>query len=191
MKKLVGILVSLVIVLVAVVIFGYFHYENRQVVGLEGQDVETKRDGYEFRDIESMEKAKTVGEVIDIFFSEDRLVKTDSNKELYELYYKDKLATSAVIIPFFMLPASDSRKEMIDFVHYIQRSELFENAWGEPYNIQMYVYQPIKPGMNLPSPHQQWEISTKNLKLMDFSDKETMVWEIQQYGNFEGYNPSK
>ncbi|MBT2677364.1 hypothetical protein J7E38_00040 [Bacillus sp. ISL-35] len=191
LRKLVGILVSLVIVLVGVITFGYFKYENRQVVNPEGQSLETNRDGYQFRDIESMDKAKTVGDAIDIFFGDERLVITDSNKEMYEQYYQEELATSLVLVPFYMIPASDSRKEMIDFLHFIQHSELFENQRGDPYQIQMNVNQPIKPGMNLPSPHQKWIVSTENLKLMDFSDKETMVWEIQQYGHFEGYNPSQ
>lgn len=191
MKKFIAILVSLIIVLLGVIIFGYFYYENREVVSLEEQIVDANRDAYKFRDIEGIEKAKTVGEAIDAFFYDERLVKTEDNKSMYEEYYKEELNVSGVLIPFFMIPASDSRKEMIDFLHYIQYSELLETAWGEPFLIQMNVFQPIKPGMNLPDPHQKWGVSTENLKLMDFSEKETMVWEIQQYGKFEGYNPSR
>ncbi|USK31385.1 hypothetical protein LIT32_25155 (plasmid) [Bacillus sp. CMF21] len=55
----------------------------------------------------------------------------------------------------------------------------------------MNVFQPIKPGMNLPDPHQKWGISTKNVKAMDFSDKETLLGEIHLYGKFQGVNPSE
>jgi hypothetical protein len=199
LKKYVGILVALVIGLGIGFIFGYF-YENGEVTKEKEKDIKTatavkdKSDSsnktYQFKDIESMEKAKTVGEAIDRIFGDERLVKTEGNKDMFTEYYKEKLPTTGVLIPFFMKPGSDSRMEMIDFLHYIKFSGLMENAWGEGYHIQMNVFQPIKPGMNLPDPHQKWGIKIDKLKVMDFSDKETMLGEIHQYGEFEGVNPS-
>jgi hypothetical protein len=235
LKKLVGILATLVIVLGGLLIFEYLNdykeeskerEEDKKVITetvekstkeetkeqeedntiiIEKKEESTESNKtYQFQDIESMEKAQSVGEARDKFFGTERLVKiediykealTDSIERPVILaqqkeYYKEKPAMPGLSIPFFMKPGFDSRMEMIDFLHYIQCSGLTENAWGKPYYISMSVYQSYKSGVELPEPHQGWGISTEKLKVMDFSDKETMLEEIHLYGDFTGINPS-
>ncbi|MEH7306472.1 hypothetical protein [Neobacillus drentensis] len=131
-------------------------------------------------------------------------------------YYPDKpYSYQNIYFNIAMKPGLDTRMEMIDFLHYLQSSGLTKphlikeslpegsvrvnsvdphpNAGPEKnpsFNIYMNVFQKIKPGMNKPESHQRWSISSDVIEVMDFSDKETMLGEIDKYGKFEGVNPS-
>ncbi|WP_162800324.1 hypothetical protein [Oceanobacillus zhaokaii] len=103
--------------------------------------------------------------------------------------------------------------EMVDFLHYLQFSGLTKPDFVKetlpedsvsvmsiyntetpeeipPFTVYMEVFQEIKPGMNKPESHQGWSISSDVIEVMDFSDKEHIVNNINMYGNFEGVNPS-
>ncbi|MCM3619650.1 hypothetical protein M3936_18935 [Sutcliffiella horikoshii] len=174
MKKLIIGLVALVIVLSGLLILEYAKDNRVSSVIAEG----TKKQTYQFQDIESMDKAKNVEEAFDKIIGKERLI---HNNNTYE---------NNALFPFDLKPGYDTRMEMIDLLHYIQHSGLIENESGHIYLVQMAVYNPIKPGMKRQGPHQKWGISTGDIKVMDFSDKETMLREISLYGTFEGYNPS-
>lgn len=182
-KKIIGILIALVIILGGLLTFN-LRDESKGV--MENSDTES----YQFKDIERMDKAKTIDDAIDKIFGNDRLVRTENNEDILNDYSEQVENGSYIIIPLFMKVGFDTRMEMIDFLHYIQYSGLTKDSSGHQYRIQMNIYQPIKAGMNLPEPHQKWGIGTDNVEAMDFSDKETMLGEIHRYGEFEGVNPS-
>lgn len=86
MKKLVGILIGLVIVLAGLLIYGFFHYKNLATTTVTVEDkavgsVATKEqtnksdnnETYQFKDIESMPKATSVQQAFDRIFGKNRL----------------------------------------------------------------------------------------------------------------------
>lgn len=101
----------------------------------------------------------------------------------------------------------DTRMEMIDFLHYLKFSGLTKphiikeplpkdsvkvdfilSVTPEPlpsFNIDMFVYPQIKPGMNMPKFQQKWLISSDVIEQMDFSDKQDILNNITMYGQFE------
>lgn len=167
-------------------VFGYFYMFEDNDIKTNGTSIMSvnNKESYHFQDIEKFEKAESIIDAFEKIFGNDRLL----NKEnVIENMGQDGMVlhSPGIGLSINMQPGYDTRMEMIDFLHYIQYSGLTENAWEKPYSIDMYVYQPVKPGMNKPDPHQKWSISTESVKMMDFSDKKTMVKEIHQYGKFE------
>ncbi|MCM3725091.1 hypothetical protein M3226_05185 [Neobacillus cucumis] len=86
MKKLVGILIGLVIVLAGLLIYGYFHYKNLATTTVTVEDkvvgsVATKEQAnrtdnnetYQFKDIESMRKATSEKQAFERIFGKNRL----------------------------------------------------------------------------------------------------------------------
>jgi len=178
-KKLVGIILALVIVLL---IFSSINKNGEEEMTV------TSNDTYQFQDIESMEKADSIEEAFERIFGKER------NYE--EMIYND----TQILMDIEMKPGIDTRMEMIDFLHYLQFSGLTtrdsisglppENADDKYFYVTMRVFQPIKPGMNEQEPHQSWNIITDKVEIMDFSDKDTVLGEIHRYGVFKGVNPS-
>lgn len=139
----------------------------------------------------------------------------NASKEGRLIYYPENpYYYDSMNIDITLKPSLDTRMEMIDFLHYLQYSGLTkphlikeslpqdfvmvmsvnpkkpEEIELEPFMINMRVYQQIKPGMNMPESHQGWSISSDVIEVMDFSDKESILNSITQYGKFEGVNPS-
>lgn len=149
---------------------------------------------YQFKNIENLEKAKSIDEAFNKIFGNNRLFEDKSIN-----YDRDYVSLGININP-----RSDIRMEMIDFLNYVQYSNLISTnsikdqmkehtgrkGPNDFYTITMYVYQVIKPGMNSPKAHLKWSISTSQLEQIDFSDKETLLNEINSYGNFELIDPS-
>ncbi|MEP9409526.1 hypothetical protein ABKP09_24930 [Peribacillus frigoritolerans] len=243
MKKIVGILVALVIVLGALLIFSI--NKNGVETKEKKEDIKTvsekeakpvsSNEPYQFQDIESMEKATSIKEAFERIFGKDRLFDDYEDNEsfnreikysLYGVYNTDNIPSGemskylpekqyffeSMFISIAMKPGFDTRMEMIDFLHYLQFSGLTKPGFIKeslpedsvkvfgvyhavpeeipPFLINMSVFQQIKPGMNLPEPHQKWSISSEVIEVMDFSDKEDIFNRIQSYGTFDGYNPS-
>lgn len=243
MKKIVGILVALVIVLGGLLIFsinknGEETKEKKEAIKTvsekEAKPV-ASNETYQFQDIESMEKATSIKEAFERIFGKDRLFDDFEDNEsfngeikydLYGVYNADNIPSGEMskYIPgkqyFFesmyfgivMKPGFDTRMEMIDFLHYLQFSGLTKPGYIKeslpedsievsgvyhtepeempPFLINMTVRQQMKPGMNIPEPHQTWTISSQVVDVMDFSDKEDIFNRILSYGDFKGYNPS-
>ena len=158
---------------------------------------------YQFQDIEGMKKAESIEEAYLKIFGENRLYENNPHFDREDAIYNEKgifYGDTYVYLLIEMETGIDTRMEMIDFLHYLQYSDLTSNETvdgfasnrgsGEDFIVDMRVFQPVKPGMNTPKPHQIWRVSSSVLSVMDFSDKETMLNDIHQYGNFEGVNPS-
>ena len=151
----------------------------------------------EFKDIESMGKAESIEEAFEGVFGQDRLfnheeIRIDDNPRYNEDYSSRNIGKD-IYIPIEFKAGIDTRIEMIDFLHYLQYSDLAnsdnDNLHYESFNLNMSVFEPIKPGMNLPEPYQKWSIDSTKIEVMDFTNKKKMLEEIHFYGEFEGYNP--
>ncbi|MGE7835208.1 hypothetical protein [Viridibacillus arvi] len=181
MKKLVGFLIALVIILGGLWSFNLRDdskgvmennkdYKESVLNTLENHE-QPDFESYQFKDIESMEKAETLEEAFDKIFGNERLFDGDMD---------------GGVITIEMKPDYDTRREMIDFLHFIQYSDLIGSELDEKTGIvNMQVVKPIKPGMNRPEAHQKWAIHVDQVKIMDFRDKETMLDEISLYGKYE------
>lgn len=237
MKKLVGILVALVIVLGGLLIFEYVKDsgEETKVEGEAAIAITETNETYHFKDIESMEKATSIKEAFERIFGKDRLFdnfkdsdsyngeikydlggvyKTENiSKENRFTYYPDKqYFFQFMFINITMKTGFDTRMEMIDFLHYLQFSGLTKPHFIQgslpedsvkinsiaptapeeipSFDINMQVFQQIKPGMNMPESHQGWSISSDVIEVMDFSNKDDILNSIHMYGKFDGVNPS-
>ncbi|PET75430.1 hypothetical protein CN514_04150 [Bacillus sp. AFS001701] len=244
MKKLVGFLVALVIILGTLLAITYSKLNEEIVKGkketIKTTTVEKKKTvasdkTYHFKDVEKMEKAASVQEAFERIFGKNRLFDDYKANDVYDAKIKYVLngvydtkeipddqwgkyfpgkqyLFNSIGIAIKMKPGVDTRMEMIDFLHYLKFSGLtqphtFETTLPEDsvkvftispnlpeklptFNINMNVFQPIKPGMNTPVPHQKWSISSDVIEKIDFSNKEDILNQITMYGNFEGVNPS-
>lgn len=186
MKKHARILIALVIGLGVGFISGYFFEKNKDITA-EKDILVGINESYQFRDIESMEKASSIEEAFNHIFGEERL-------------YGEGIIYNGtqILTDIEMQPGLNTRMEMIDFLHYVQFSELTTrnsvenltpaNLQDKYYYLTMRVYQPKKPGMNEQKPYQMWSIYTDKVEEMDFSDKGTMLEEIHKYGKLDGTN---
>ncbi len=146
-------------------------------------------DEYGFKDINELEKASSVEDAIVTIFGSSRFL-NPSHNELYDGFtLRIKIEEdneSAIIV------------EMIDFLHYLQKSDLLKTNNvegiskkhdGDYYEITMVVYPEIKPGMNNPDYTMIWKIYSENVELMDFADKPMIMQEINNYGELKYPEP--
>lgn len=191
MKNIVAILTSLMIFFGGFFLYVRINDQNSRKNEIEKITVSNKikmskieSERYQFQDVEEIDKAQSIEEAFDFIFGKDRLFNNTSIN----------FFPGNIDVNISGNTGTNTRMEMIDFLNYIQYSNLITTSSindkfkidnkEEPYNLNMVVYGLIEPGMNDPEPQQTWILSTDKIELMDFTDKNKILSDISLYGDY-------
>ena len=191
MKNIVAILTSLMIFFGGFFLYVRINDQNSRKNEIEKITVSNKikmskieSERYQFQDVEEVDKAQSIEEAFDFIFGKDRLFNNTSIN----------FFPGNIDVNISGNTGTNTRMEMIDFLNYIQYSNLITTSSindkfkidnkEEPYNLNMVVYGLIEPGMNDPEPQQTWILSTDKIELMDFTDKNKILSDISLYGDY-------
>ena len=191
MKNIVAILTSLMIFFGGFFLYVRINDQNSRKNEIEKITVSNKikmskieSERYQFQDVEEIDKAQSIEEAFDFIFGKDRLFNNTSIN----------FFPGNIDVNISGNTGTNTRMEMIDFLNYIQYSNLITTSSindkfkidnkEEPYNLNMVVYGLIEPGMNDPEPQQTWILSTDKIELMDFTDKNKILSDIGLYGDY-------
>lgn len=191
MKNIVAILTSLMIFFGGFFLYVRIHDQNSRKNEIEKITVSNKikmskieSERYQFQDVEEIDKAQSIEEAFDFIFGKDRLFNNTGIN----------FFPGNIDVNISGNMGTNTRMEMIDFLNYIQYSNLITTSSindkfkidnkEEPYNLNMVVYGLIEPGMNDPEPQQTWILSTDKIELMDFTDKNKILSDISLYGDY-------
>ena len=191
MKNIVAILTSLMIFFGGFFLYVRINDQNSRKNEIEKITVSNKikmskieSERYQFQDVEEIDKAQSIEEAFDFIFGKDRLFNNIGIN----------FFPGNIDVNISGNTGTNTRMEMIDFLNYIQYSNLITTSSindkfkidnkEEPYNLNMVVYGLIEPGMNDPEPQQTWILSTDKIELMDFTDKNKILSDISLYGDY-------
>lgn len=191
MKNIVAILTSLMIFFGGFFLYVRINDQNSRKNEIEKITVSNKikmskieSERYQFQDVEEIDKAQSIEEAFDFIFGKDRLFNNTSIN----------FFPGNIDVNISGNTGTNTRMEMIDFLNYIQYSNLITTSSindkfkidnkEEPYNLNMVVYGLIEPGMNDQEPQQTWILSTDKIELMDFTDKNKILSDISLYGDY-------